>query len=186
MGFRKIAFFFIILLGSTYTFTLDAKADPLLFSNVVALQNGGTTSVDLFSNPGTTLLGPQISFLVDITGTLPAGVTNTLLVSYSEAGGVPIIQSFDIPIFGTVQPPFTLLFSITSPGASFNGILATLTLDILGSSPDFVIPSGPGAGQTVNSFTYSFIVTKPIPEPAALILLGTGLVGFIGRLRRGR
>jgi len=184
MGFRKITFFFIILLGSSYIFTLDAKADPLLFSNVVALQNGGTTSVDLFSNPGTSLLGPQISFLVDITGSLPAGVTNTLLVSYSEAGGIPIVQSFDIPIFGTIQPPFTLLFSITSPGASFSGIPATLTLDILGSSPDFVIPSGPGVGQRVNSFTYSFIVTKPIPEPAALILLGTGLVGFVGRLRR--
>src|SRR5438046_10445372 len=179
ISLHKLGQLATIMILVAHTAALSAKADPLLFSNVVALQNGGTTSVDVFSNTGTTLLGPQISFLVDITGLLPPGVTNTLLVSYSEAGGVPIVQSFDIPLFETVQPPFTLLFSITSPGASFTGIPATLTLDILGSSPDFVIPSGPGAGQRVNSFTYSFIVTKPVPEPTALILLGTGLVGFV-------
>src|SRR5712691_5771033 len=121
ISLHKLGLFATIMILVAHTAASSAKADPLLFSNVVALQNGGTTSVDLFSNPGTSLLGPQISFLVDITGSLPAGVTNTLLVSYSEAGGIPIVQSFDIPIFGTIQPPFTLLFSITSPGASFSG-----------------------------------------------------------------
>ncbi len=68
----------------------SVKADPLFFSNVVALQNGGATRVDLFSNPGITLLGPQISFLVDITGTLPPGGTDTLSITYNQAGSPPI------------------------------------------------------------------------------------------------
>lgn len=164
-----------------------AKADPLTFSNVVALQNNAATRVDLFSNPGTTVLGPQISFLVDITGTLPAGVTNTLLITYIEAGGTPITQTFLIPAFGTIQPPFTQLFTITSSSASFQGVMATLTIDIVGSSPDFVIPGGPNAGNSVDSYTYTFNVATPVPEPNSLVLLGVGLCVVCGKIsRRGK
>jgi hypothetical protein len=161
-------------------------ADPLFFGNTSALQDNGATRVDLFSNPGTTLIGPQITFLVDITGNLNPGTTDTLLVSYSEAGGSPIVQSFQIPLFGTVQPPFTLVFSVTSLAASFAGTPATLTFDLLNSNPDFIIPGGPNAGQRVDSYTYSFNVSKPIPEPATLALLGFGLSGVLARSRLRR
>jgi hypothetical protein len=164
----------------------EAKAGPLFFSNVVALQNNGATRVDLFSNPDTTLLGPQVNFLVDISGTLEPGVSYSLLTTYVEADGVPITQSFPIPAFGTIPPPFTQFFTFTSPGATFEGAMARLTIDIIGSSPDFVIPGGPNAGQLVNSFTYTFKVAKPVPEPATILLLGTSLIGICARIRRHR
>jgi len=151
-----------------------ALADPLFFSNVTAFQNNDTVQVDLFSNPGTTLLGSNLSFSVDITGALPMGANDTLQISYTELGVAPMVQSFQIPLFGSINPPFTLIFSIVSPVSTPLGVPATLTIDLLNSSPDFVIPGGPNQGQAVNSYTYSFNV-KPIPEPATLMALAGGL-----------
>lgn len=162
----------------------SAKADPLTFSNVTAFQNNNTVQVSLSSNSGVTLFGPNLNFSVDITGMLAPGAVDTLRITYVEAGSLPIIQDFQIPLFGTVQPPFTLLFSISSPGANFQGVPATLTLDLLNSSPDYVIPFGPNQGQTVNSRTFSFNVARPVPEPATLLLLATGLTALGSRLRR--
>jgi hypothetical protein len=175
----------MLLVAIATVYSSTAEADPLLFSNVVALQNNGSTSVDLFSNPGATLFGPQISFKVDITGTLPPGGVDQLVVTYTEAGGAPVSFNFDIP-FGDIGPPFTMLFTIVSPGANFQGIGGTLTLDLLNSSGDFVIPGGANAGQKVNSYSYTFNVAQPVPEPASLTLAAIGAAGLIARARKRR
>lgn len=160
-----------------------AKADPLVFSNVTAFQNNDTVQVDLFSNPGTTLLGTALTFSVDISGTLGAGAVDILRITYTELGSAPIVQEFQIPLFGSVNPPFTLIFSIVSPATNPLGTPATLTLDLLNSNPDFFIPDGPNQGQSVNSVTYSFTV-QPVPEPATLLALAGGLAALGFRVRR--
>jgi hypothetical protein len=162
----------------------SAKADPLFFSNVVALQNGGSKTVDLFSNPGVTLIGPQITFRVDVSGALPSGGSDILQFTYLEAGSPPQVQQFAIPLFGTVQPPFSILFTSNSAGATVFGLPATLTVDLLNSNPDFIIPGGPNQGQLVNSQTYSFNVAQPVPEPVTLLGLATGLATLGLRRRR--
>jgi hypothetical protein len=175
--FTSIVFVSLALAPST-------RADPLLFSNVAVLQNDDLTRIDLFSNPGVSVFGQQISFLVDVTGALPAGVTNTLMITYTAAGSSPVVLSFEIPFFGTVQPPFTALVTIPSTGATTQGTQVTLTVDIIGSSPDFEIPVGPNAGQLVDSFTYRFNVVEPIPEPATIFMIGTGLASLVLYNRR--
>lgn len=183
MLMRKFLFLLATMLVLSFAAPV-ASADPIFFSNVNALQNGGATRVDLFSNPGVTLTGPQVSFLIDITGTLPAGAANLLQITYIEAGGAPQVQIFSIPAFGIIPPPYTQLVTFTSPGADFDGVFATLTVNILGSAANFIIPSGPRAGERVNSWTYSFSVAQPIPEPATLLAFASGLVGLALRRRR--
>ena len=181
MPYKTLLIFAVLMLMGVTAKT--AKADPLVFSNVKAFQNNDTTQVDLFSNPGVTLLGTNLTFSVDITGALSTGGFDTLLITYNELGSLPIVQSIQIPLFGNIQPPFTFIFSILSPGSNPLGVPATLTIDLLNSNPDFVIPSGPNQGQTVNSYTYSFNV-QPVPEPATLLALAGGLAALGVRVRR--
>ena len=170
----------VVLMGATGQ---TAIADPLVFSNLTVFQNNDTTQVDLFSNPGTTVLGTNLTFSVDISGTLAPGAVDILRITYQELGGLPIVQDFQIPLFGTVNPPLTLIFSFVSPGSNPLGVPATLTLDLLNSNPDFVIPGGPSQGQTVNSYSYSFTV-QPVPEPATILALASGFAALGFRLRR--
>lgn len=161
----------------------SAQADPLLFSNVVALQNGGSTQVDLFSNPGVTLIGPQISFLVDIGGVLPPIGSDLLQITFIEAGQLPVVQTIRIPLFDGLSLPYTQIFSFTFQNPTLSGTGATLQLDILGSSPDFVIPS---SGQRVDTFTYTFNGAEAVPEPGTMAMLVIGAAGLLGGARRKR
>ncbi len=172
------ALFFALFLNTT------AHADPLFFSNTVALQNSGFTRVDLFSNPGTVLEGPEIDFLIDITGVIPAAGSDTLRLTFTEVGGATQEQTFRIPLFDAFPPPYTQIFSFTIQNTMTQFRDATLRVDILGDPADFVIPSGPGAGNVVDSYTYSFRVAQPVPEPASMILAGLGLLGVAANRRR--
>jgi len=171
---------FKTILGSIFLTVLmvsTAKADPLVFSNVIAIQNNGS-QIDLFSSSGVTLIGPQISFQVDISGDLPASGSDTLQITFSEAGRAPVIQTFNIPIFDGLSLPYSQIFTLTFQNATFQGTGASLTLDILGSSTDFVVPSGVNKGQQLDSYTYTFQGAQPIPEPSTISLLGIAITGL--------
>jgi len=172
----------LLFLGVLFVLGLTegtAKADPLFFSNVTAFQNNDTVQVNLLSNPGTTLFGSTLTFSVDITGVLPMGGTDILRITYTELGGAAVVQDFQIPLFGSVQPPFTLIFSVVPSSLNPQGVPATLTIDLLNSAPDFVT----GGGQSVDSQTYTFNV-HPVPEPATLTVFFSGLAALGIRVRR--
>jgi hypothetical protein len=181
MPFNKLLFTSLALILLACFSAIPAQADPLTFSNLVALQNDGATHVDIYSQPGVTLLGPKVNFLVDINGIVPADPTQTLLITFTEAGNAPVTQSFQL--FSGLPSTFSFLFSVTALGATPQGTNATLTVDILGSDPDFI---NPGTDQAQNSYTYNFKVAEPVPEPASVVLMSLGIVGLIEKRRRGR
>ena len=181
MPHQKLSLILLMLVSIGCLSATSANADPLTFSNVVALQNEGATHVDLYSQPGVTLIGPNVNFLVDIHGIVPADPTQTLFVTFTESGKAPVTQSFQL--FSGLPSPFSFLFSVSALGATAQGTTATLTIDILGSDLDFF---NPATGNHQNSYTYNFNIAQPVPEPATMALMSLGLVGFVENRRRRR
>jgi hypothetical protein len=181
MNIRSILLLTIIAVASGI-----AQADPLTFENVSALQNQGNIKIDLFSNPGASLTAfKELTFTIDVKGTLAPGATDTLRVTYLDSLGGSVVQQFDFPLFGSLTN-VTLFVTVNLPNINYTGIPASLTLDLLQSDPDFVHLT---TGEGLNSFTYSFVVAEPVPEPTSLTLLsaaGSSLVVLLRRRSRAK
>jgi hypothetical protein len=169
-----------------------AGADPIEFSNLRASPVGDFPATDLFSNPGITFtLSPvaeqrALVFLIQLSDVVPPGFTDTLQITLTSPRDTTSVQEFHVtaPDPG-LEPPFITGFSHFFP-PSFTPRPYQLKVDLLNSSPDFRIPSGPRAGQLVDSFTYSFSVVNPAPEPATLVLVGSGVAYLLAKRRRRR
>jgi len=155
------------------------KADPLTFTNVVAIQNGNQT-VDLFSNPNTILFGPNITFTATINGSLPSGGSDPLAITFRDGNGNVInSQVVAIPLLGVIPPPVSVVFSFNAPTVSFAGTPYTLTLNLLNSTSDF-----PQAG--VDSYTFSFKAAQPVSEPTALLMFASASSSLLLLKKRKR
>ena len=181
-----LAFAFVLGPGSAHAEPLDFSSVQLAY-HLPQLPNQ-TGFVDLFEQPGATVVAEDgdISIFVTIAGALPPGGTDILRLTLASSAIATVVQEIPIPLPGfDTPPPFTVLPRFFLP-TLYQPVPFLLTVDLLGSAPDFTAPSGPQAGARMDSYTYEFSVVQPVPEPASVALVATGLGIICNATRRRR
>jgi hypothetical protein len=173
MKFKRIATIFgsiVFALAAIST----AKADPVSFSNVVALPDSGP-SVNLTSNPNILTVGSNLNFSLDINGAGAQADGIQLQLSFQEQGQSVLTQNFSVPIFEGL-PDYTQFFSFQVQNPTFGGTPVIMTLRLVNTL----------SSATLQSQTYNFTVSKPVPEPASLVFVGIGIAGLYTGLSRSK
>jgi PEP-CTERM motif len=148
-----------------------AKADPVSFSNVVVLTSG--PSIDLAANPNIVLNNPTINFSLDIHGAPSTPNGDSLEITFQEFGQAAVVQTFQVPLFGGLPSDYSQLFNFQGINPTIAGTPVVLTVTVLN-----------GAGATLQSGTYNFTISQPVPEPATACLLTLGVIGLLYRKKR--